>query len=376
MNQAGVFDAGDVIMLQTSGNLHVENTSGSSTTTIDTPTTINASLTADSSHRVFDIAGTGLTSSNNTVSLNTGALSDPVFGTGHDGNLTYDGSTTILGMAPSSSVYTLTRSITGANITINNGVTIKLAGYQLVASGTLTNNGTIQANGNPGVTSTGGAAVAAGWYGIGTAGVNGGGTGAGGNTGNASAAAGAANFLTTGAAGTASNNTFGGNGGTCSGGGGGSGFGSFAGGVGGLASATVGNDTPAHLALEQGRLGPGFATTETWGASGGSGGAAVGGQGGGSGGGGGMAFVAARTITGTGTISANGGNGANGASGNSGGGGGGGGGFVAVFYSTNTGSQTITANGGTGGAMSGTGYAGGNGGACLVAKFNLSGDGT
>ncbi|MFO0824982.1 MAG: hypothetical protein U0792_17985 [Gemmataceae bacterium] len=105
-----------------------------------------------------------------TQVLTAGAMSGisgggGVFGDGSDGSLTYDGSTTILGMAPVANVYTLTRDIWASTITVNNGVTIKPAGFRIFCSGTLTNNGTIQndgGNGGSGTSTLAGAAGTAG----------------------------------------------------------------------------------------------------------------------------------------------------------------------------------------------------------------------
>lgn len=72
------------------------------------------------------------------------------FGDGSDGDITYDGSTTILGVVPSSSVYTLDRDIYAENMTVNSGVKIKTNGYRIFCSISLTNNGTIERNGNDG----------------------------------------------------------------------------------------------------------------------------------------------------------------------------------------------------------------------------------
>lgn len=63
---------------------------------------------------------------------------DPSYGTGMDGSVTLDGTTTILSMAPSSSVYTMTRDIYCYNLTINASVTLKTAGYRLFVKNLLT----------------------------------------------------------------------------------------------------------------------------------------------------------------------------------------------------------------------------------------------
>jgi len=63
---------------------------------------------------------------------------DPTYGTGMDGSVTLDGTTTILSMAPSSSVYTMTRDIYCYNLTINANVTLRTAGYRLFVKNLLT----------------------------------------------------------------------------------------------------------------------------------------------------------------------------------------------------------------------------------------------
>jgi len=56
---------------------------------------------------------------------------DIVYGTGNDGSVTFDGSTTILSIAPASSVYTLTRDIFCYNMTISANVRINPNGYRI-----------------------------------------------------------------------------------------------------------------------------------------------------------------------------------------------------------------------------------------------------
>ena len=50
-----------------------------------------------------------------------GPAAASAIGTGVDGALVYDGTTTILGMAPTTLAYTLTRDISATNITVNAG---------------------------------------------------------------------------------------------------------------------------------------------------------------------------------------------------------------------------------------------------------------
>lgn len=71
---------------------------------------------------------------------------DFVYGTGMDGSVTLDGSTTVLSMAPSASVYTMTRDIYFDNLTINSGVRLNPSGYRIFVKNILTfggNNSTI-----------------------------------------------------------------------------------------------------------------------------------------------------------------------------------------------------------------------------------------
>jgi len=71
---------------------------------------------------------------------------DSVYGTGMDGDATLDGSTTVLGMAPSSSVYTMTKDLYFDDLTINASVRLNPAGYRIFVKNVLTfagNNATI-----------------------------------------------------------------------------------------------------------------------------------------------------------------------------------------------------------------------------------------
>jgi hypothetical protein len=63
---------------------------------------------------------------------------DIVYGTGDDGSVTFDGSSTVLGLAPSSSVYSLTRDIYCYNMTVNDNVSIRPNGYRIFVKNLLT----------------------------------------------------------------------------------------------------------------------------------------------------------------------------------------------------------------------------------------------
>lgn len=321
----------------------------------------NASLTIDSLGRIT------------AASSSTGSVpGSGWFGPGLDGVATLDGSTTVLGMVPVAGVYTATRDLAFSTLTINNGVTLFMANWALMVSGTLTNNGTIHNNGNAGTTNT--------------------------NTGRATPdgrwkATVAAAYQNTGFSATNVPKYFfiAGAGGVANGGGGHAGAGD--GGAGGIDNAGNGGFhggsttlcTPVQIVtLED--LWRGYLATWNsapaivvallqFGAAGGSGGLhAFAGDAGGGGAGGGMCWVAARTVTGVGAIRARGG--ASAAGGGPGGSGGGGGGGMAVFiYGTQSG-QTVDANGGLAAAVTNGGGKGGDGGSGAVYRVNLSGDGT
>ena len=62
---------------------------------------------------------------------------DAVYGTGADGDATLDGTTTVLSMAPSSSVYSMTRDIYFNDLTIDASVRLAPNGYRIFVKGTL-----------------------------------------------------------------------------------------------------------------------------------------------------------------------------------------------------------------------------------------------
>ena len=275
-----------------------------------------------------------------------------LFGTGNDGSLIFDGTTTIIGLVPSSNTYILTRDIHATSITINNGVTVKTANNRIFCRGTITNNGTLANNGNSASGSTAGAVNVSSSFGGGRAG-GAGGTGANG----------------TGAAGTTA--IIGGSGGA-----GGAGT-SGAAGAAGTTAITAANaqnnifQTPIPalhgyviLSLSTGPL--------QFGASGGGGGSdSSSNAGGGGGGGAGVIGFFAYAVVNNGTISAVGGTGGNAAGGNAGGGGGGAGGAILAYTLSTWTAGTANVTGGTGGNGAGTGSNGNAGGSGLVVNVVL-----
>lgn len=288
------------------------------------------------------------------------------FGDGSNGVGVADGTTSIAGIAPSTSIYTLTKDVYFTDLTISTGVTIRPNGYKIYCTGTLTMNGTakIERNGNAGgnggnggigVTGTGGTAGAA--------------LAAGSLIGSEAGAAGQVSLQTGGAAnngipgnpGNNVSNSLGGNG--VSGGASNGGSGGSSGGSGGTATAANIKLMPGwslQYLLDITSTGATVKYTNSAGAGGGaSGGAqAVAGANGGGGGGGGSAggiiaifakiiiIGASASITAIGGVGGNGGSGANGTGG---GGGGGNGGIVIMAYYSLTNSGTITLTGGNGG---------------------------
>lgn len=250
-----------------------------------------------------------------------------IFGDGSDGDVTISSNTN------------LSRDMFYDDLTIDSTYTLSTKGYRIFVKGTLTNNGTIERNGNAGVADAGGAALAAASLGGSAAGDDGanpehaGGGGGGGVL-----------FI---AAKTIVNSS-------------------------GVISANggVGGDAPADPGSAVGG-GNGGATTSSLGGAGGDGGDTTGE----SGGTGGTVTAPAATeghwraihaavllrLASAVTLITGGGGGASGPSDNtnsqSGGGGGGGGGCLVIIYnSLTTGTETV--NGGTGGA----GWGGGNAG--------------
>ena len=260
-----------------------------------------------------------------------------VFGTGSDGPLLFDGTSTVAGLVPSGSVYTMTRDLQATSLTVSNGVTIKTANFRIFCQGVLTNLGTIS---NAGLPASGSSAGGSG----GSASLLGGRAGGAGGTGASGA----------GANGTGSNfGAVGGNGGAGT---------SGAAGTGGsvtVSAAVAQNNllqTPGMLLTGVAGYG-GLALVAGFGAGGGGGGSDAGSNAGGGGGGGGgiVAIFAWAVNNAAGTITVAGGNGAAAAAGNAGGGGGGTGGLVAVYTLSAWTAGTVTVAGGALGAGHGTG---------------------
>lgn len=283
------------------------------------------------------------------------------FGDGNMGAATFDGAGAVTGTTRTGSTYKANQDLYFTTCTFSTGVTLDLAnatcGFGLYCNNTLAGPGSgtviIQATGNAGSGSTGGAGLTNGsplgcTSGLGSSGIQ-----------NAGQAGGAAQ--------TWQNSFKAGNGGASGA------SATNAGAVGGTVGTTL-TDAQASTGdfpvtwWSRVYNGTGFTIL-----SGGGGGASGGGTtgiaaGGGGGGGGGYCRVAARAITNasTFTLSAAGGRGGDGVvviGSNAGGGGGGGGGYVLLRYGGATAPSgiTLTAAGGAGGSPAGTGNAGSSG---------------
>ena len=305
--------------------------------------------------------------------VSSATLNDEDFGGGPDGALTFDGTSTVLGMVPSGSAYTLTRDIFPATMTVDANVVVIEAGYGIFSQGPLGGSGTIENNGVAGTTGGSGAGAAGvRWAG----GINGSAPGAG-----AGSSIQTPNpWLPTANGGAAGSTGSGSAGATGTGGGGGGGdtasqqnVGEAGGGITQMAATNLG---PLWKDLLRGHS---EINGDQWGCGGGGGaggsGHAGGGTRGGGGGAGGLLLLAAREITGALTIEALGGGGGSG-SGTAGGGGGGSGGCLLIKYVTNPGHATFSAAGGAAGAAASGGGSGGAGGSGMSYVINLSGDGT
>ena len=297
------------------------------------------------------------------------------FGNGSDGALVFDGSTTILGIVPSSGIYTLARDVFATDLTVGAGAKIQTNGFHIYCTGFCDVHDAhgINADGPSAPNQFPGTGVTATFYNVTNA--DKGGSGAG-NAGNASTAspqswptyAGAAHDVAGGSTGA------GGGGGSITGHDGGAGGAitpatANAGGY-GLRSAEAGSSINNTVSSQQYSYGSG---------GGGGGWDGASGLGGGGGNGGRIVYLAASTLKttgGAGTVSADGGAGHAGVSDPGGGGGGGGGGQIVVTYGTNQGLAFTVAGGAPGAGLGVGSLAGAAGHVGKIDKYNLSGDGT
>lgn len=320
------------------------------------------------------------------------------FGDGSDGDAVLDGAATVLGMVPvgvaanvygsmgAVNRYVPVRDMHFNDLTIDSGVFLS-TNHRVFVKGTLTLTGFLGfagvngSNGNAGTGGAGGGAGGAGSLGAQFAG-GAGGAPAGGAVGGTAATACPPGAENTGGTGGAANND-GAAGGRMKGGGGGGGSGAGTGGSAGIVTiAGAGEGSLSNLIqAATGRYL--LNNTRYTGGSGAGGGRGVGaGNGGGGGGGssGGPVLVCARTITGAGSLWANGGDGGDGYQGaltvdnGCAGGGGGGGGWIVCIIGYGS-FPTMTVTGGVGGLANNDGTAtagdGGDGGDGFTYQFMI-----
>ena len=255
------------------------------------------------------------------------------FGTGVDGDLVFDGVTTILGMTPVGGVYLMSTDIFAASLTVNAGVTLRTAGFRIYVANTLT----IVATGfvaNDGDSATAGDGTPG--FGAPVGNVLGGGDGGAGGLGADGTPGAGVVFYPSRSTGS------GGDGGNAV---------TQVGGAGGTVIPQIGFGTYMISTIVLGDAVSGGAG----GGGGGGDGAAVGGGGGG--GGGAMVISAKHIDAPANAIRARGGDGDVGSGGDAGGGGGGQGGTINIVTNDNV-APTVDVSGGAGGAAAGGGVAG------------------
>jgi parallel beta-helix repeat protein len=261
-----------------------------------------------------------------------------LLGDGSDGAAILNGTNIVAWATLAGSIYSLTRDAYTTSLTIQSGITLVCSGFRIFSQGSVTNSGTLAANGADATTATGAAAATSRSLGAGAKGGNG----------------------------TTTAGTVGTTGGFGVGNGGAGGNGSP--GAGGAGANAITNQNWVlknghYLAI--GAIGYASAVSVISGGAGGSGGGGDGTNAGGGGGAGGslIAMLCKSFVNAVGgVLSAHGGNGFSPASGNCGGGGGGGGGGIFIFAITlPTNNGTTNVSGGTGGAGSGTGTVGATG---------------
>lgn len=74
-----------------------------------------------------------------------------LFGAGTDGNLTFDGVTPVLGVAPVGGVYQMAVDINAVDMLVAPGVTVQMLRFRVFAQGVLENNGIVDCSGGDGI---------------------------------------------------------------------------------------------------------------------------------------------------------------------------------------------------------------------------------
>jgi hypothetical protein len=318
-----------------------------------------------SSHTIRLDASTGNATFDGTVtaagfSLTASSLKSPFYGSGADGEVSFDGGVSIGGgnkplfstYDAGTSTYTLTRDVFATALWVPAGMTLKSSGFRIFATDNITIDGILHNNGGNASGITAGAGALGGYFKAATAGGAGLGTATAGSLGSVAVQPTASTFVGVlggrGAAAPSATNTFVG--------------------VGPISKANFDVVTPADV--DGGKLiindvaswsTRALSTASTlWqmspsmgGASGSKSAVGTSATSGAGGGGGGFVFLSSPVINGSGIITAKGGNGGNaaGTNANLGGGGGGGGGIVAIVTDHGTDVSTLVdVSGGVGGS--------------------------
>lgn len=87
--------------------------------------------------------------------INNLDVANALFGSADDGSATLDGNSTVLGMIPTGSTYTMERDLFFYNLTISSGIHLKTAGFRVFVRNTLTLNNNSRIGFTSGFTTTG-----------------------------------------------------------------------------------------------------------------------------------------------------------------------------------------------------------------------------
>lgn len=331
----------------TSHGLHRVATSATGICTGDgtVATPLACSITTDGT----SLSGTGSAGSAITYLLTNSDMG--AFGDGLDGPCAFDGTTTVVGIAPTGgNTYTLTGDLYCSTVDVDPGITVKTNTWRLFAHTSLINDGVVSSSGNPASGATGGAAITATNGGLtGSCSGGTGGTGVG-PQGGAPAAGTPRGWAALGSSGKGGNGVS---------------AGGAARALGAVYTAAQGDIATVQNAIAHRSANNVFIASGGCGATGGSagGGGGAGTTGGGGGGGAADMVIGAPVFTGSGTFEAKGGNGGNGSNSGTatGGGGGGKGGYMTLIYSRGTAPTGVVTGGTKGTHGSGGGTDGDNG---------------
>ena len=122
---------------------------------------------ADPLIRAWTLIGDSAATSGITIS----ALIMPmIVGPTPEGNLVFDGVTTVLGMAPVGGVYTLTQDLSATSVDVTGAATIITHNFRILTSGQVTIDGVLENDGGDASGATAGAGVPAHIFGASEAG--------------------------------------------------------------------------------------------------------------------------------------------------------------------------------------------------------------